>query len=320
MMIGSKSDKSTRKPAVDLAKPEISPSSSMDSGSVDAARPTTSRRTKPKPFRLLSRSKSLQREQRDEHGRQSPQEAVPIQVTQPSPRLDRANTFDSAVMNGSLPSQDGDRLDSEMARSEIGSLRSNQRSEGSVKSHHKTDENQPTVQQNIFPKESKKSNGRDREPSRERHGKHHDKNNQSVSQGTNLFNTFKNSATKGISSIGKGIWGKGGRSSSTIEKEPPIDDEHYVLKVINLPLVEQTRMTRISKKLEKSRDKTEYWMPAFPWRAIDYLNYKGSEVEGLYRVPGSGPQVKRWQRRFDEGKKRIRVGGCDCNTDRMCRT
>jgi hypothetical protein len=42
-------------------------------------------------------------------------------------------------------------------------------------------------------------------------------------------------------------------------------------------------------------------MPAFPWRAIDYLNYKGSDVEGLYRVPGSGPQIKKWQRKFDEG-------------------
>jgi hypothetical protein len=80
-----------------------------------------------------------------------------------------------------------------------------------------------------------------------------------------------------------------------------VDDEHYVLKVINLPLIEQARLTRISKRLEDSRDKTEFWMPAFPWRAIDYLNYKGSEVEGLYRVPGSGPQIKKWQRKFDEG-------------------
>lgn len=81
-----------------------------------------------------------------------------------------------------------------------------------------------------------------------------------------------------------------------------IDDEHYQLKVINLPLIEQARKTRISKKLEEARDKTEFWMPAFPWRAIDYLNYKGSDVEGLYRVPGSGPQIKKWQRKFDEGK------------------
>ncbi|XWW96912.1 hypothetical protein V2A60_004892 [Cordyceps javanica] len=98
----------------------------------------------------------------------------------------------------------------------------------------------------------------------------------------------------------KGLFGKSTRSGSTTEREPVVDDEHYVLKVINLPLVEQTRRTRISKRLEHSRDKTEFWMPAFPWRAIDYLNYKGCDVEGLYRVPGSGPQIKKWQRRFDE--------------------
>jgi hypothetical protein len=93
----------------------------------------------------------------------------------------------------------------------------------------------------------------------------------------------------------------GSRHELPVLKEPTVDDEHYVLRVINLPLIEQTRLTRISKRLEDSRDKTEFWMPAFPWRAIDYLNYKGSEVEGLYRVPGSGPQIKKWQRKFDEG-------------------
>ncbi|KAK3677786.1 hypothetical protein LTR78_002636 [Recurvomyces mirabilis] len=90
--------------------------------------------------------------------------------------------------------------------------------------------------------------------------------------------------------------GKIGRSSSNNEKEVP--DSEYVLKVINLPLVEQTRLTRISKDLSSCRDKTEYWMPSLPWRCIDYLNLN-CEAEGLYRVPGSGPQVKRWQRRFD---------------------
>ena len=33
-----------------------------------------------------------------------------------------------------------------------------------------------------------------------------------------------------------------------------------------------------------------------------YLNYRGCEEEGLYRVPGSGQKVKEWQRRFDTGK------------------
>ncbi|KAI7672455.1 Rho GTPase activation protein [Hortaea werneckii] len=90
--------------------------------------------------------------------------------------------------------------------------------------------------------------------------------------------------------------GKIGRSSSHNEKD--VSDADYKIKVINLPLVEQTRITRISKDLGSCRDKTEFWMPSLPWRCIDYLNLN-CESEGLYRVPGSGPQVKHWQRRFD---------------------
>ncbi|CCC05176.1 putative RhoGAP group protein [Sordaria macrospora k-hell] len=124
--------------------------------------------------------------------------------------------------------------------------------------------------------------------------------NQSLSlkeAGGSLFNGIKESRAAGF--LSKKLFGSS-REDRFAPKEPVIDDEHYVLKVINLPLVEQTRLTRISKRLEDSRDKTEFWMPAFPWRAIDYLNYKGSDVEGLYRVPGSGPQIKKWQRKFDE--------------------
>jgi hypothetical protein len=120
--------------------------------------------------------------------------------------------------------------------------------------------------------------------------------------GHTFLNNLKSSATKGAGALSKGLFGKSGRSGSSTEREPIVDDDHYELKVLKLPLVQQTRLTRISKKLEDSRDKTEFWMPAFPWRAIDYLNYKGSDVEGLYRVPGSGPQIKKWQRRFDQGK------------------
>jgi hypothetical protein len=120
--------------------------------------------------------------------------------------------------------------------------------------------------------------------------------------GQGFLNNLKIYSSSKAVNISRGFLNKVGRSGSTNEREPPVDDEHYVLKVINLPLLEQTRLTRISKKLEESRDKTEFWMPAFPWRAIDYLNYRGTETEGLYRVPGSGPQIKKWQRRFDEGE------------------
>lgn len=53
------------------------------------------------------------------------------------------------------------------------------------------------------------------------------------------------------------------------KKERDIPDSEYQLKVINLPLVEQTRATRISKHLSGCKDKTEYWMPSLPWRCIE---------------------------------------------------
>ncbi|KAI9796316.1 MAG: hypothetical protein M1833_006401 [Piccolia ochrophora] len=119
--------------------------------------------------------------------------------------------------------------------------------------------------------------------------------------GSNLLSNLKSSSTKaadGIGKAGKGFFGKLTRSGSSGEREIATD-ENYVCSTINLPLIEQTRRTRISKRLEHSKDKTEFWMPALPWRCIDYLNFKGCEEEGLYRIPGSGYKVKQWQKRFD---------------------
>ncbi|EPS25887.1 hypothetical protein PDE_00823 [Penicillium oxalicum 114-2] len=116
-----------------------------------------------------------------------------------------------------------------------------------------------------------------------------------------ILNNLKQSssgAADRIGKAGKGFFGKITRSGSTNEREL-INDDNYVCSVINLPLIEQARKTRIAKKLDGCRDKTEFWMPALPYRCIDYLNFKGCEEEGLYRVPGSGREVKHWQRRFD---------------------
>lgn len=45
--------------------------------------------------------------------------------------------------------------------------------------------------------------------------------------------------------------------------------------------------------------------PSFPatlaHHRYSYLNFRGCEEEGLYRVPGSGPKIKEWQKRFDKG-------------------
>ncbi|KAJ6083618.1 hypothetical protein N7467_007753 [Penicillium canescens] len=114
---------------------------------------------------------------------------------------------------------------------------------------------------------------------------------------SNLKQTSSGAADR-IGKAGKGFFGKITRSGSTNEREM-INDDAYMCSVINLPLIEQARKTRIAKKLEDCRDKTEFWMPALPYRSIDYLNFKGCEEEGLYRVPGSGREVKHWQRRFD---------------------
>lgn len=89
--------------------------------------------------------------------------------------------------------------------------------------------------------------------------------------GAHLMTNLKNTSTKAAdkaNKASKGIFGKIHRSGSSNAKEG-IEDENYVCKVINLPLVEQTRLTRIAKRLEDSKDKTEFWMPALPWRCIE---------------------------------------------------
>jgi hypothetical protein len=89
-----------------------------------------------------------------------------------------------------------------------------------------------------------------------------EKSNAFVSGGKNVLGKAKTGGGNLLSRLGKI-----GRSSSNSEKEIP--DAEYILKVINQPLVEQTRITRISKKIEASKDKTEYWMPSLPWRCIE---------------------------------------------------
>lgn len=90
--------------------------------------------------------------------------------------------------------------------------------------------------------------------------------------GSHLLTNLKNTSSKaagGLGKAGKGIFNKMTRSGSSSGRD--LADEEYVFKVINLPLVEQTRRTRIAKRLEDSKDKTEFWMPALPWRCIEYV-------------------------------------------------
>ena len=50
---------------------------------------------------------------------------------------------------------------------------------------------------------------------------------------------------------------------------------------------------------------------------ISYLNMKGCETEGLYRVPGSGRDIRYWQMRFDKGDWRVAQTEIGHITDRL---
>nr|XP_036585503.1 RhoGAP domain-containing protein [Colletotrichum truncatum]KAF6795554.1 RhoGAP domain-containing protein [Colletotrichum truncatum] len=270
----SYAENAVQKPAPTLpSRSDVSLASAADYDPA-ASQPSSSKKGKSKPFGLLSRSKSLRDKDREKDGfnaRDKQPSPVPNPITEPEPShipLDHGHPRKT-----SAPAPD--RLLKEMVNSTV---------------QNRSEDRGPS--RDMGGKESQKERG-NKENQRER--EHHPRQNSS-SQNGGFFGGLKS----GRDMISSRLFGKGSRSGSTTEREPVIDDEHYVLKTINLPLVEQTRRTRISKRLEDSRDKTEFWMPAFPWRAIDYLNYKGCDVEGLYRVPGSGPQIKKWQRRFDE--------------------
>jgi hypothetical protein len=257
------------------------------SSSIDNESSASYKKGKPKPFTLLSRTRSIKDTDRDS----------PNEIVAPAPA--KFAESDRAYTTGPLrtaPVQAYDRSFRDMMSSAV--------------RNHSADRAQPREM-------SAATKGRD-------HGRDHERDASRVhpsslkeNGGSAFFSGLKSSSSKAADILSKGFFGKNTKGGGAVDKEPVVDDEHYVIKVLNLPLVEQTRRTRISKRLEESRDKTEFWMPAFPWRAIDYLNYKGSDVEGLYRVPGSGPQIKKWQRKFDEG---LRVPPSDVRdeTRRQC--
>jgi len=104
----------------------------------------------------------------------------------------------------------------------------------------------------------------------------------------------------GDSSHSNDRFAKPQQSYSDVEAQKAALTKNY--KIVNLPLDEQTRRTRICKRLEDCKDKTEFWLPAVAYRCIDYLNDKGMTHEGLYRVPGSEREIRNWIWRFDNGK------------------
>ncbi|KAK0624689.1 hypothetical protein B0T17DRAFT_493193 [Bombardia bombarda] len=263
-------DHSARKPLLALpSRSDLSLASSTENDNAG-----TSKKGKPKPFALLGRTRSIKDKDGKDRDNTSPKDSATAPAPAPAPvrpiEPERAYAAAPPPLK-TAPIHAHDRSFRDMMSSAV---RNHSAERSQVRDVSGSRARDYDIQSRGTPPSFKDTGG----PS--------------------FFSGLKNSKAAGI--LSKGFFGGGPSRENAANRELVIDDEHYVLKVINLPLVEQTRRTRISKRLEESRDKTEFWMPAFPWRAIDYLNYKGSEVEGLYRIPGSGPQIKKWQRKFDE--------------------
>lgn len=89
-----------------------------------------------------------------------------------------------------------------------------------------------------------------------------------------FFNDFRQSSSKaanGVGKAGKGFFSKLTRSSSSNERVLPTPEEEHTVRILNMPLIDQTRITRIAKSYDHCKDKTEFWMPALPWRCIEYV-------------------------------------------------
>ena len=115
------------------------------------------------------------------------------------------------------------------------------------------------------------------------------------------FRSHGAKAADGIGKASKGFFGKlkESRSGSNDKDHHPQWAPTGPFEVLRLPLKEQTRKTRIRKSMDVARDKTEFWMPALPYRCIDFLNHCGIESEGLYRIPGSTAEIKQLQSKFN---------------------
>ena len=206
-----------------------------------------SRRHKPRFAHLLSRTRSIRTD--DTGGGRRSKPTTPIQTSLP----EDVGQLDGSQENRGLKTAPLDMDNNRSFRDLMGSASRN-------KSADRQPTNKPSATQNIHGRPTGEQ--RTLAPSSStifRDG-----------TGSKLFANIRGTSFKaadGINKAGKGIFNKMGRSGSSNAREEA--DAHYQHTIINLPLVPQTRRTRIARRLEDSRDKTEFWMPALPWRCIE---------------------------------------------------
>ena len=86
-----------------------------------------------------------------------------------------------------------------------------------------------------------------------------------------LFNGLRHTRARAAEGIGKAHTRLFRQNKTPARNSRVVEySQNYEPKVITLPLIEQTRITRIARRLEDSKDKTEFWMPALPWRCIEW--------------------------------------------------
>ena len=207
------------------------------------------RKNKPRFGHLLGRTRSIRT---DDNGRRS-KPTTPIRITGP----EELRHFDGGGDPGGLKTAPLQHEKDRSFRDMMGSAIRNK----SADRHFAPNHDQGSISTGQTEKEPAPSlTGSTSTAFRDNHGAR-----------AHLITNLKNTSTKaadGIGKAGKGIFGKIARTSSNNMKEG-LEDEPYVCSVITLPLVEQTRRTRIAKRLVDSKDKTEFWMPALPWRCIE---------------------------------------------------
>ena len=236
----------------DVPQRPIGTSIRSDTALVTSHASHNSQRAKPRFAQLLTRTRSMRME---ENGRRS-KPPTPIRTTRPD-ELHHSDGNDDSSLKSAPLQQDKDYSIRDM----VGSAMRNRSADRQPPPNR-----QPPPRHNLGGSTGRRNHHESIQGLTPSHS-----GSSREGTGAHLLTNIRNTSTRatdGIGKAGKGFLNKITRSGSSNSRDTA-EDEPYVCTTINLPLVEQTRRTRIAKRLEDSKDKTEFWMPALPWRCIE---------------------------------------------------
>ncbi|KAL8648412.1 MAG: hypothetical protein Q9210_005001 [Variospora velana] len=227
---------------------------------------TASRKNKPRFAQLLTRTRSIRT---DEGGGRRSKPPTPIQTPVQEDRL----SIDEGDDHGGLTTAPLEMESNRSFRDLMGSAIRN-----------KSADRQPTSKASTASNLRGRAGGEFRAPHPSSSTVFRD------GTGSKLFANIRGTSSKaadGLGKAGKGLFNKMGRSGSSNAKE-------------------ETGLERQDGVLDAGTSVEVYRVRVHPadhfGNLIDfdsYLNFRGCEEEGLYRVPGSGTKIKQYQERFD---------------------